>query len=84
MEDRMARVERIVAQSAQLQASLQEAQTLMQINMRAIEANNRRIEETNRRIDTQLQESGELLQQLLQSVAVMQADIVRIDETHTP
>ena len=29
------------------------------------------------------QRTDELLQQLLQAVAVMQADIVRIDETHS-
>ncbi len=41
-----------------------------------MEASLRRVEESQRRRD-------ELLQELLQTVAVIQAEIVRIDETHS-
>ena len=104
MDERLERMERLVASSIRLQKSFQEAHEIMQSNLRRneanwrqieanqrqIEANQRQIEENNRRIeqdnvllDAKIQESRELLDQLLQSVAVMQADIVRIDETHS-
>ncbi len=40
-------------------------------------------EEWQRRTEEGQRVRDELLQQLLQAVAVMQADIVRIDETHS-
>ena len=40
-------------------------------------------EEQQRQAEERQRERDELLQQLLQAVAVMQADIVRIDETHS-
>ena len=110
MDERLERMERLLASSIRLQKSFQEAHEIMQsnlrrneanwrqiesnqrqieANLRQIDANQRQIEENNRRIeqdnvllDAKIQESRELLDQLLQSVAVMQADIVRIDETH--
>ena len=69
----------------------------MEARQQRMEARQQRMEENQRRMEEDLQyfdeelhlleESGrrsdELLQQLLQGVAVMQADIVRIDETHS-
>ena len=43
----------------------------------------RRAEENQRQAEERQQERDALLRQLLQAVAVMQADIVRIDETHS-
>ncbi len=80
-DDRIARIERLMAQSVRLQASFQEAQAVMQRNMRQIEANNREIEANNRLIDQRLAEQDEMLQHLLQAVTLLQADIIRIDET---
>ncbi len=96
MEDRMARMELLMERSIRLQQSFQAAHEIMQLNLRRneenwrsneenwrrIEQNVRRIEQDNVRLEEQMQESRELLEQLLQAVAVMQADIVRIDETH--
>jgi hypothetical protein len=48
----------------------------MERSLRRLEESQRVIEESQRRRD-------EMLQQLLQAVAVIQADIVRIDETHS-
>ena len=42
----------------------------------------RQTEEWQRQAEERRMERDELMQQLLQAVAVMQADIVRIDETH--
>ena len=41
------------------------------------------MEESQQRIDASQRRRDGLMQQLLQAVAVMQADIVRIDETHS-
>ena len=41
------------------------------------------IEQSQLRIEASQRRRDELMQQLLQAVAVMQAEIVRIDETHS-
>ena len=74
MDDRLARLELLMQASAHLNETMLRSQN-------RIQQNNRRIDETNRLIQQDLAEAKELLQQLLQAVAVMQADIVRIDET---
>ena len=81
MDERLERIERLVERSIRLQQSFQEAHEIMQSNLRRNEENWRRIEQDNVRLEARIQESRELLDQLLQTVAVMQADIVRIDET---
>ena len=43
----------------------------------------RRLEESMRRLDENAARRDEVMQRMLQSVAVMQAEIVRIDETHS-
>ena len=43
----------------------------------------RQSEEQQRLAEERQRERDELLQQIVQAVAVMQADIVRIDETHS-
>ncbi len=50
---------------------------------RELEESQQRLEESQRRLEESQQRRGELLQQLLQAVAVIQAEIVRIDETHS-
>ena len=75
MEERMVRIERLMEASARLSETMLRNQEIMQ-------ANNRSIDENNRRIEQGLLEARDLLDQLVQAVAVMQAEIVRIDETH--
>jgi hypothetical protein len=41
------------------------------------------MEQSQQRIEASQRRRDELMQQLLQAVAVMQAEIVRIDETHS-
>ena len=72
------------------QARMEERQTRMEEFQRQVEEHQRRVEEHQRQMeeDQQLAEEGhrrtaELVQQLLQADAVMQADIVRIDETRS-
>lgn len=48
-----------------------------------MEASLRRLEEPQRRMEESQQRMDEMLQQLLQAAAIIQVDIVRIDETHS-
>ena len=88
MEDRMARMELLMEASAHLNQTMLQNQEILRANHRQIEENLRRneenwrrMEQNNLRLEEQMQESRDLLQQILQTVALMQADIVRIDET---
>ncbi len=69
MEDRVRNLENFAQLSADFAVMMEE-------NLRRMEENQRRMEEDQRR-------RGELLERLLQAVAVIQAEIVRIDETHS-
>ena len=68
MEERMDRIENITLTTVRLCEVMDE-------NFRRMDENHRRIEENQAEIRT-------LLLQLSQAVAVLQADVVRIDETH--
>ncbi len=97
MEDRIRNLEILMDLSAGLTRDMAEHQRRMENSQRRMAENQLQISESIRRIFETLEtieqdhkylaESGrrrdELLQQLLQAVAVMQADIVRIDETHS-
>ena len=75
MDDRQRQYEEWQRQSEEWQRRSEEWQ-------RRSEEWQRRSEEWQRQADEGRGERDTLLQQLLQSVALMQADIVRIDETH--
>ena len=76
MEDRISSLESLTQLSITMTRILNEHMDAMDERQRQVEENQRRAEERQR-------ERDELLQQLLQAVAVKQADIVRIDETHS-
>jgi len=76
MEDRISSLESLTQLSITMTRILNEHMDAMDERQRQVEENQRRAEERQR-------ERDELLQQLLQAVGVMQADIVRIDETHS-
>ena len=69
MEDRVSRLEDIARLSVTLS--------------RIMEENLSRLEQEHRRVEEAQQLRDEVLQQLIQAVAVLQADIVRIDQTHS-
>ncbi len=75
MEDRISSLESVVQMSVTMQRILNEHMNLM-------DERQRETDEWQRQTELRQRERDELLQQLLQAVAVMQADIVRIDETH--
>ena len=90
MEDRVSALEILVELSAALSREMAASQQRMAARQQRMAARQQRMEEDLQYFDEEyhlLEESGqrrdELLQQLLQAVAVMQADIVRIDETHS-
>ena len=97
MEDRVRNLEILMDLSATLIRDMAEHQQRMESSRRRMADNQLQIAESLRRIfetleiieeeHQYLEESGrqrdELIQQMLQAVAVMQADIVRIDETHS-
>lgn len=83
MEDRISSLESFSQMHMSLTRIINEHMNLMDDRQRQFEAWQRQSEEWQRRSDESRRERDELLQQLLQAVAVMQADIVRIDETHS-
>ena len=76
MQDRISRLESF----AQLYMTMTR---IMNEHMDAIDERQRQTEEWQRLAEERQQERDALLQQMLQAVAVMQADIVRIDQTHS-
>ena len=76
MEDRVSRLEDIARLSVTLSRIMEE-------NLSRLEQDQHRAEEAQQRRDEAQQRRDEVLQQLIQAVAVLQADIVRIDETHS-
>ena len=82
MEDRVSSLESFAQMSATLTRILNDHVNMMEDRQQETEEWQRRVEEWQRGAEERRRERDELLQQLLQAVAVMQADIVRIDETH--
>ena len=56
---------------------------IMNEHMDAMDERQRQTEEWLQQVHERQIQRDQLLQQMLQTVAVMQADIVRIDETHS-
>ena len=76
MEERIRNLENFALIATRLALEMEESQQRMERYQRQMEENQRQMAESQQRRD-------ELLQQMLQAVAVIQAEIVRIDETHS-
>ena len=76
MEDRISSLESAVQLSVTMQRILNE-------HMNSMDERQRQTDEWQREAEERQRQRDELMQQLLQAVAVIQADIVRIDETHS-
>ena len=83
MEERILHLENLSRISAMHARVMEEHLKLMEERQRQAEEWQRQAEEWQRRTEEGQRIRDELMQQLLQAVAVMQADIVRIDETHS-
>ncbi len=66
---------------AEQQRRMEEQQRRMEEQQRRMEEQQRLMAERQQQIEADQRRRGELIDQMLQLVAVMQADIVRIDET---
>ena len=76
MEEPSRNLEDFAQIATELAVEMEESQRRSDERLRFVEESLRRREESQRRRD-------ELLQRMAQTVAVMQAEIVRIDETHS-
>ena len=87
MEDRISSLESVVQMSVTMTRILNDHVDAMEDRQlewqRQMEQWQRQAEEWQRQAEERQRERDELMQQLLRAVAVMQADIVRIDETHS-
>ena len=83
MEDRISSLESMAQLSTTMTRILNEHMNAMDERQRQTEEWQRQAEEQQRLAEERQRERDELLQQIVQAVAVMQADIVRIDETHS-
>ena len=75
MEVRISRLESLTQLSVSMTRTINE-------HMYAMDERQRQTEEWQRQREERHIQRDQLLQQMFQTVAVMQADIVRIDETH--
>ena len=76
MEDRLKNLENFAQIATELAVEMEESQRRSDERLRFVDESLRLVEESQHRRD-------ELLQRMAQTVAVMQAEIVRIDETHS-
>ncbi len=83
MEDRISSLESMAQLPITMTRILNEHMNAMDERQRQAEEWQRQSEEQQRLAEERQRERDELLQQIVQAVAVMQADIVRIDETHS-
>lgn len=83
MEDRISSLESFSQMHMTMTRIINEHIDLTDDRQRQFVEWQRETEEWRRRSDENRRERDALLQQLLQAVAVMQADIVRIDETRS-
>ena len=83
MEDRLSSLESFAQMSATLTRIISEHMNVMDERQRQSEQWQEQAEQWQRQADERQRQRDELLQQLLQTVVVMQADIVRIDETRS-
>lgn len=77
MQERIRALEDFAQIATALAVEMEASQRRIEQRQRELEADLQAVEQSQRRRD-------ELMQQMLQSIAVIQAEIVRIDETHSP
>ena len=90
MDNRLSNIEAILRLHESLMQEMVEAQEMLDDSQRQMAGNQVRIAENlvrigenQRFLDGSRRRTNELIQQILQAVAVMQADIVRIDESRS-
>ena len=82
MEQRLEDLENFADLSRQMTAIIERRQARTEENLRLMADLNRQVALTISELAEDQRASDEILQKMIQAVAVMQAEIVRIDETH--
>ena len=82
MEQRLEDLENFADLSRQLTAVIERRQARVEENLRVMAALHHQVALTISELAEDQRASDEILQQMIQAVAVIQADIIRIDETH--
>ena len=83
MQERIRALEEFTQIATVLAAEMEASQRRMEQRQRRMEERQQQMEEDQQRAEESQRRRDELLQQIFQAVAVMQADIIRIDETHS-
>ena len=83
MEERMRNMEEFARYTADMLAMIDEDQRRIAESIRQVIESVQQITESMQQMDAAAERRAELLQRVVQAVTVIQADIVRIDETHT-
>ena len=82
MEQRPEELENFADLSRQLTAIMERRQARVEENLRLMAALHQQVAVTISELAQDQRASDEILQKMVQAVAVIQADIIRIDETH--
>ena len=83
MEERLRNLEDFAQISAELAVEMEASQRRLGESQLRLEESPRRLEESQREIEESQRRRDVLLQRMVQAVAVIQDEIVRIDETHS-
>lgn len=81
MEERMRNMESFAHLSVEIHLLMEESQRRMEDSYRRMEESQRRMEETLRQVEESQRQRDEVMDRMAQAIALIQADIVRIDET---
>ncbi len=81
MEERIRNIEEFAQYATDMIVIMDEDQRAMRASLRRLRESVERLEESMQRLEENEARRDEVLQRMLQAVAVIQADIVRIDET---
>lgn len=81
MEERLRNLERFSLISVEIHRLMEESQRRMEESYRRMEESQRRMEETLRQVEESQRQRDEVMDRMAQAITLIQADIVRIDET---
>ena len=81
MEDRIRNLENFALVSVEIHRLMEESQRRMEESYRRMAESQRRTEEALRRMEESQRQRDEVMDRMAQAIALIQADIVRIEET---
>ena len=81
MEERIRNLENFALVSVEIQRLMDESQRRMEASYRRMEETQRRMEESLRQMEESQRQRDEVMDRMAQAITLIQADIIRIDET---